>query len=559
MLTQIVLLGNVLLLSGLAVLGWRHRSEPGARAFTVLESFAAVWVGLTVIGLEIPSGELRLRIWGVSTGLSLLVVLLWAAFILRYTGRDRRLRPRQFAVLALPLGIGALLYVVAPWWLHDGLDQTSLAAGTVVHATISPVGAVLGAYIYLVFFAGLALVVKTVLEGNSIFAGQAIAFFLGTLVTVVASLGVILDVPTAGYPLTQVMLGLQAVMWGYAVFREQFLEVVPAVSHIGERAVFDEIDDGILVVGTDGTITRANPASRALLGHDPAGEPVDGVLDRMGVTTLGDLPARLEHEGRTYQVNLSDVENWRSTTVGHTLVIRDVTALTRRQQRLQVLNRIMRHNLRNDMNVVRGSAMEIRGRENGDVAEISSEIARTADGLLRISEKAVEIDQMLDHQVDPQPVELEEFLQEQVDQFAKRFPGATVTTSLDDGGVHTDPRMLAGVLEEALENAFTHAGEAPTVEVRASMDEEAVVIAVCDDGPGIPDIETAPLQSGVETPMEHATGLGLWQIYWGTRSLGGAVDFSTDVAGTTVKLTLPDLGTAERRLTARAASSTQAD
>jgi hypothetical protein len=67
----------------------------------------------------------------------------------------------------------------------------------------------------------------------------------------------------------------------------------------------------------------------------------------------------------------------------------------------------MRHNLRDDMTVVRGCANQIRGSVNGDVADMSSTIVRKADGSLTISEKAVEIDRMLEHESDPEEIDIE--------------------------------------------------------------------------------------------------------------------------------------------------------
>ncbi|PSQ41556.1 hypothetical protein BRD14_06135 [Halobacteriales archaeon SW_5_68_122] len=98
MLTRLVLASSLFLLCGLAIVGWRNRSDPGAGVFGLLEAVSAVWVALTVVGLSLPPGVARLRVWGATTALSLLVVLLWMAFILRYTGRDRWLRPTRFGV-----------------------------------------------------------------------------------------------------------------------------------------------------------------------------------------------------------------------------------------------------------------------------------------------------------------------------------------------------------------------------------------------------------------------------------------------------------------------------
>ena len=542
MVTRFVLASSLPLLCGLAVVGWRNRSDPGAGVFGLLEAVSAVWVALTVVGLSLPPGVARLRVWGTTTALSLLVVLLWMAFILRYTGRDRWLRPTRFGVAAAPLLVGALLYGVVPAWgpVVGSLEQSTTPAGTIVGVSIGPVGAALGVYVYLVFLAGLSIVLKTLLEGRNQFVGQAMAFLLGTLMTVVASVGELAGVPTAGYPLTQATLGVQALLWGYAVFGQRFLMETPAVARIGERAVFDELDDGILVVDGSGTVTRANPRARTYLGADPVGASLSDLLASFGADGLEELPTRFRRQGRAFQVKASTVEDWRGETVGRALAVREVTGLARRQQRLEVLTRIMRHNLRNDMTVVRGYANEIRGQVDGEAAALSEQIVSTADGLLSISERAVALDGLLEEGGATTTVDVESFLEQCVDRLAEEYPEASVDATVGAGELRTDSHLLSLVVEETVENALKHAGDAPGVEVRVERKAAGVRFVVADDGPGIPPVEFEPVRSGTETDLQHATGLGLWLIRWGTQSLGGAVEFEAGDDGTTVTLTVPD-------------------
>jgi signal transduction histidine kinase len=555
MLTRFVLASSLFLLCGLAIIGWRNRSDPGAGVFGLLEAVSAVWVALTVVGLSLPPGVARLRVWGTTTALSLLVVLLWMAFILRYTGRDRWLRPTRFGVAAAPLLVGALLYGVVPAWgpVVGSFEQSTTPAGTIVGVSIGPVGAALGVYVYLVFLAGLSIVLKTLLEGHNRFVGQAMAFLLGTLVTVVASVGELAGVPTAGYPLTQATLGVQALLWGYAVFGQQFLIETPAVARIGERAVFDELDDGILVVDSSGTVTRANPRARTYLGADPVGASLSDLLASFGADGLEELPTRFRRRGRAFQVKASTVEDWRGETVGRALAVREVTGLARRQQRLEVLTRIMRHNLRNDMTVVRGYANEIRRRIDGEAAALSEQIVSTADGLLSISERAVALDGLFEEDGATTTIDVESFLERCVDRLAEEYPEASVDATAGAGELRTDARMLSLVVEEAVENALKHAGDAPSVEVRVEQKATGVRFVVADDGPGIPPVELEPVRSGTETDLQHATGLGLWLIRWGTRSLGGAVEFEAGDDGTTVTLTVPDESASADRSRAAAA------
>ncbi|MFB6218538.1 MAG: histidine kinase N-terminal 7TM domain-containing protein [Halobacteriaceae archaeon] len=543
-LTTALLAATAVVLVALAVLGVRNRTTPGARLFTALEVVSVLWVALTLVGLSTPPGPVRVRLWGGSTALSLLTIVLWFAFILRYTGRERWLTLRRFGAVAAPLVATSVVYVVAPSWppLVGALRQATIPAGTVVQSGIGPVGAVLAAYIYLVFLAGIVLVIKTVLEGNTRFVGQALALVVGTLVPVVASVGAIVGAPARGYPLTQVGLAPQSLLWGYAVFRQELLGLVPAVARLGERAVFEELDDGLLVVGGDGTVLRANPRAREYLGTDTlAGEPVEAVLAEMGVDSVAALPARFRRGGRTYQAKASAVTGWRGDALGWALVVRDVTGLVRRGQRLQVLNRILRHNVRNDMTVVAGAADVIQREGDADIADLGETVARRAEALTTISEKALDAERVFDQSRAVESVDLASLVEDVVAEHADSHPDATAEVTVAADRVRTDRRLLSLVVEEVVENAFVHTGEAPAVGVTVTREGDGVRVAVTDDGPGIPPAELEPIRAGEETALRHTSSFGLWLVHWGVQSLGGDIEVETSDAGSTVALSVPDL------------------
>jgi len=80
--------------------GAYYQENQGAELFAILQIVSAAWASVTARGLTIPPGTLRIRLWGITTGLSLLVTLLWLAFILSYTGRRRLLSVERLGVVS---------------------------------------------------------------------------------------------------------------------------------------------------------------------------------------------------------------------------------------------------------------------------------------------------------------------------------------------------------------------------------------------------------------------------------------------------------------------------
>ena len=215
-------------------------------------------------------------------------------------------------------------------------------------------------------------------------------------------------------------------------------------------------------------------------------------------------------------------------------------------QQLQVLHRIFRHNVRNDMTVLQGFSRVIR-EESEDVPESwLAALDETATGIIESSKKL-----RIVGDVDGDPdgtVDLIAILEEEIDHFTVQYPGVELTASHPDRLLVQGEWALQYAVREALENAMEHhsdpAGDRHvTIEVGSSGG--TATVAISDDGPGIPAAETVPIEAGEERPLSHGSGVGLWLIAWLCRRHGGSVTFHTG-PGTTVELSLPLADPVER-------------
>lgn len=217
-------------------------------------------------------------------------------------------------------------------------------------------------------------------------------------------------------------------------------------------------------------------------------------------------------------------------TVG---VLRDRTDLKRREQRLVVMDRVLRHNLRNKMNLVLGELDELPDDEHTAV------IRTAATDLLSLSDDARRFADVIDPEGETRTtLDLTGIVERVVTDFQRGYPEATLRGETSpEVTVLANPAVEMAVTE-LVENALTHAGEAPTVTVTVRRDGEWVVLEVHDDGPGIDETELEALEIGTERPLTHASGLGLWLVSWTVESSGGTVDFDTS-DGTCIRLRLP--------------------
>ena len=138
-----------------------------------------------------------------------------------------------------------------------------------------------------------------------------------------------------------------------------------------------------------------------------------------------------------------------------------------REQRLKVFNRILRHNLRNRLDVIRAHAESLADRTDGDDADV---VLTTTDRLAEISTRARRIDQLMTR--DPRPTTVD--LVSVVTDLLSQIDSDEVTISTDLPGeatLRTDTEILRTTLISPLENAVTYADSSVAVadSYRAAM------------------------------------------------------------------------------------------
>ncbi|MUW15282.1 PAS domain S-box protein, partial [Halorubrum sp. CBA1125] len=95
------------------------------------------------------------------------------------------------------------------------------------------------------------------------------------------------------------------------------------------------------------------------------------------------------------------------TVVGAVGVAEDRTEVSLREERLSVLTRVLRHNFRNDLNVVIGfTEQAIEAVDDEELAADLGRVVDTAERLLRLGEASRKVEQLLAERLEPEPVDL---------------------------------------------------------------------------------------------------------------------------------------------------------
>lgn len=233
------------------------------------------------------------------------------------------------------------------------------------------------------------------------------------------------------------------------------------------------------------------------------------------------------------------------SAVAHVLIgvndVRRIRAdeLASERKKLAVLNRLARHNLRNQAQVLTSSAEIVREHVTGDRGEKAADhVYDSARRIATINTKLGRFQEATEHRVAGETSDLQSLVGQAVEPYRESHPDASIDVSVPDVTVRASDHLSTAV-DELLENAFEH-GEAADrgVSVSATADGEWVELTVSDDGPGISDHEWEAVTGDRETSqLEHASGLGLWVVKAIVEGFDGRLERNDD--GTAVTMSVP--------------------
>lgn len=462
----------------------------------------------------------------------------WVVFVLQYTGNGELASWPSVSVAAVPpviLAAGSLVGATA------GLQGLVGSPATAAVASV----AVLGTFLLVV--GGTALHLYSSLAYDSVRFSSGVVLWLPVGAPLLGlSLAGATPAPTVTVGLA-VFVGGVAVAAGTTVF--DVFDTTPAAGRYGRRRLADEITDPVAFLDADGDLIETNDAfQRQFEVRETAvtGDPLPAVIGATLSELVGtDSVELITDEGRRqFAPRVSQLCDHRDRVRGTIVVLADITDQKLREQRLSVLNRVVRHNLRNELSVVRGFAQEI-GNDGVSDDLAADRIVEASDNLITLGERAREAARLLDHDPETREVDLGAFVSEIAADLHEETADLTVETEVPpDARIETDPELLYRSLEHLAQNAVVHNDtDAPRVVVSVVTDRQGaypVEVTVRDNGPGIPAHEWTAIEEGQETPLEHGSGLGLWAVRWAVTRLGGELRYEpNEPRGSVVRLRLP--------------------
>ena len=201
--------------------------------------------------------------------------------------------------------------------------------------------------------------------------------------------------------------------------------------------------------------------------------------------------------------------------------------LERQRDNLELLNQVVRHDIRNDLQLVQAyaSSLEPHVDDDGRAAlEVVLEAAENAIDLTGTARNLAVV--MLEEESDTRSIPLEPTLDQQLEEIDSGFPDAVVTVEGSIPNVDVEGTDLLGaVFRNLLKNAILHNdAPVPEVTVGSAVRDGQVEVQVADNGPGIRDAQKAEIFGEGEKGLESGgSGIGLYLVNTLVENYGGDV------------------------------------
>lgn len=337
-----------------------------------------------------------------------------------------------------------------------------------------------------------------------------------------------------------------------------------------QRAVFDGMIEGLLLLDKDGRVQMAN---RRFVQFFGLGDEMRDrtVLESTRSHELAEIATSVERDGRMLsvtlrlpgpeerhlEVNAAPILNADGISEGTVMVLHDVTRLQQLEKTREEFVANVSHELRTPLSLIKGyseTLLESAGEDPAVVRKFVGTINRNAQRLQVIIEDLLSISSLESGKVQPKlrTVSVKELVGPVVEDYESSAltREMTLRQELPDLEVRADTEQLHQILGNLVDNAIKYGKPKGEVVIRARKTTDAMVeLSVSDNGPGIPSdalkriFERFYRVDKARSRDQGGTGLGLSIVKHIVQSHGGKVWAESELSkGTTIYFTVPQTG-----------------
>lgn len=456
-------------------------------------------------------------------------------FILEYTGKENYINRFIYLLFLIPV-----ITIILVWTneYHHLLRQT------IYIETISGVlafGKVYGIWFWILFFYNYCLILITFIlvfyalnTPHYIYRKQGILFFIGIFLPWISNFIYVFRIMAFPIDMTSVSFiftGL-ALFWG--ITREQLLDIVPTAY----TAVFNEIPDGVIVLGGTNQIVDFNPAAELILNVKASN--IRGKNFSELITEWKEMKdvfkshvsedyyrSTISNHDKYYDVIFKKIYSKKGLFVGQLIVLRDISKRIKMEiklkesnkqiedlnETLQVINKILRHDILNKLTIMKTSLLLYE--EKNDKL-LFDKLNRSVDSGIDLIFRIRELESFLSSKGDLTNIDI----RKTVEEISKNI---SIPINITGNANALADQALFSVLENIMRNAVIHS-KTDRVDVDISSKDKSCQIKIADYGKGIPEpIKENIFEEGISFGDSKGSGLGLYIVKKTIERYGGSI------------------------------------
>src|SRR5574341_554833 len=340
------------------------------------------------------------------------------------------------------------------------------------------------------------------------------------------------------------------------------------------EALIQSMEDGLILSDLQDKVVYANRRIGELASLTPeelAGASVDSVLGRMIISAKDAKKAQqdvrnilrkrtkreeiaLNLSGRTIclRTEAFDVTDSSGTSIGHGLILQDITVDRELDRMKSSLISTVSHELRTPLAAIKGYASTLLAEDiewdRSSQREFLSVISDETDRLSLLVNNLLDLSRIEagSLQLSREECQLEEMIQRAAKQArlqtSNRFE-VQIEPNLPP--VYGDPPRLEAILRNLIENAVKYAGSEATIRVEVAQQQDHLIFRVSDNGPGIPPEESERIFESfyrVDNSLARiasGAGLGLAICQGLVRAHGGRLLVEPQKVGACIAFLIP--------------------
>lgn len=221
--------------------------------------------------------------------------------------------------------------------------------------------------------------------------------------------------------------------------------------------------------------------------------------------------------------------NWGRATRNKLLAERN----EEQSETLALLTRLVSHDIRNDMAIIKGYADILTEHIDDDGQSYVEVIQERIDDTVQLLEDTSTLVKSIDEERDFEPVDLSAVLEQEVATIREDHPDVTLETEIPEGITVSADSLIHQVFSNVLQNAVFHNDITDlAIDVTVQVVDDRVEVIISDNGEGIPpEVRENCFELGEHGPDSGGDGIGLYLVSRLTDIYDGSVDLDESPTG----------------------------